>query len=76
MADNGKFRRVDIGFPAGPVLSLRLQKDQYEALRKALDGSERWHEVDSEDATVTLDLSKVIYIRLDTEQRGVGFSNP
>jgi hypothetical protein len=73
MADEAKFRRVDIGFPAGPVLSLRLQKEQYEALRGALDGSERWHEVESEDATVTLDLSKVIYIRLDTESGRVGF---
>ena len=73
MADNGKYRRVDIGFPAGPVLSLRLQQDAYESLRKSLDGSERWHELESEDATVTLDLSKVIYVRLDTESGRVGF---
>jgi hypothetical protein len=68
-----KFRRVDIGFQAGPVLSLRLEKDAYEALEKALGGSERWHEVDSEEAKVNLDLSQVIYVRLDTESGRVGF---
>ena len=73
MADNTKFRRVDIGFQAGPVLSLRLQEDAYKSLRKALGGSERWHEVDSEEAAVTLDLSQVLYVRLDTESGRVGF---
>ena len=73
MAREGKFRRVDIGFQAGPVLSLRVQEDAYKALKDALGGSDRWHEVDSEDATVTLDLSQVIYVRLDTERDRVGF---
>ena len=69
----GKYRRVDVGFQAGPVLSLRVQEDQYDGLKQALGGSERWHEVVSEDATVTLDLSQVIYVRLDTERDRVGF---
>ena len=73
MAETSKYRRVDIGFQAGPVLSLRVQEDQYEALKGALGGSERWHEVDSEDAAITLDLSQVIYVRLDTERDRVGF---
>ena len=73
MADNGKYRRVDIGFHAGGVVSLRLLQDAYDALRKAMSGDERWHEVESEDATVTLDLSQVIYVRLDTESGRVGF---
>jgi hypothetical protein len=71
--DSAKFRRVDVGFQAGPVLGLRLQKEEYETLRKALNGNDRWHEIDAEDATVTLDLSQVIYVRLDTESGRVGF---
>ena len=73
MPETGKYRRVDIGFQAGPVLSLRVAQDQYEALRGALGGSERWHQLESEDATVTLDLSQLIYVRLDTERDRVGF---
>ena len=75
MADNGaKYRRVDVGFKGGPVLGLRLQEDGYEGLRRALSsGAERWHQLDSEDATVTVDLAEVIYVRLDTERGRVGF---
>jgi hypothetical protein len=73
MAETGKFRRVDIGFQAGPVLSLRVEETEYEKLRGALGGSERWHQLTSEDATVTLDLSQLIYVRLDTERDRVGF---
>ena len=72
MAD-AKFTRVDIGFQGGSVLSLRVPEDQYKSLKSALGGSERWHEVESEDATVTIDLSQVIYVRLDTERDRVGF---
>ena len=68
-----KFRRVDIGFQGGSVLSLRVQEGDYKSLKDALGGSERWHEVESEDATVTIDLSQVIYVRLDTERDRVGF---
>ena len=72
--DNNKYRRVDIGFQAGPVLSLRLQEAVYQNLLRALNsGAERLQEVDSEEATVTLDLSQVIYVRLDTESGRVGF---
>ncbi len=71
---SNKYRRVDVGFKGGAVLGVRLQEGSYEALRKALaSGAERMHEMDSEDATVTLDLSEVIYIRLDTERGRVGF---
>ncbi len=66
-------RRVEVAFFAGASLSLRLEQEQYDKLRDALRSTERWHEVDAEDATVTLDLSKVTYVRLDTESGRVGF---
>jgi hypothetical protein len=68
-----KYRRVDAGFQGGSVLSLRVTEDEYKSLKGALGGSERWHELESEDATVTVDLSQVIYVRLDTERDRVGF---
>jgi hypothetical protein len=73
MAEGG-FRRVDIGFKAGAVLSFRLPESEYDKLRSAIsNGGDRWVEVDAEDATVTLDLADVIYVRLDTERGRVGF---
>ena len=74
-APDTKYRKVDIGFKAGALLTLRLQQDEYDRLRGALSngGSERWHELVAEDATVALDLADVVYVRLDTERGRVGF---
>ncbi len=76
MEASGKPRRVDIGFNGGQAFSVRLGEDEYRKLREALesDRSDRWHPVTSEDSEVLLDLAQIVYVRLDTEQRGVGFS--
>ena len=68
-------RAVEIGFPAGGGIRLRLTEQQYDELRTALkEGTgARWHEIAATDATVTLDLSQVIFVRLDTEPDRVGF---
>lgn len=75
MAPEERARKVDLGFAGGQMLALRMRKDPYEALRQALedDRSRRWHEVQTEDSDVTVDLSQVVYVRLDTEQHKVGF---
>ena len=68
-------RRVDIGFAVGQALSIRLRAEAYDKLRAALgsDRSERWHELHSEEAEVLVDLSQVVYVRLDTQEQRVGF---
>lgn len=68
-----KRAKVDIGFTGGQVLSLRLDKDVFEALSKAIDGDKRFYEVDAGDSSVTLDLSQVVYLRVETEDHRVGF---
>jgi hypothetical protein len=69
------YRRVEIGFGAGGGASLRISEEQYNALRGALtDGSgAQWHQIDAQDTTLTLELSKVAFVRLDTEPGRVGF---
>jgi hypothetical protein len=54
---------------------MRITEEQYDQLRKALtDGSgDRWHQLDAAETTVTVDLSKVAFVRLDTEPGRVGF---
>ncbi|HEX8054694.1 MAG TPA: hypothetical protein VF517_17030 [Thermoleophilaceae bacterium] len=78
MEASGKPRRVDIGFNGGQAFSVRLAEAEYRALREALesDRSERWHSISSDDSEVLIDLAQVVYVKLDTEQRGVGFSGP
>jgi hypothetical protein len=64
---------VDIGFQGGQVLSVRASDEAHAELRKALDDGPRWHELKTQDSEVFLDLSQVVYVRLDTEEHRVGF---
>jgi hypothetical protein len=73
MADNA--RRIDIGFQGGQVLPCRVNQEDFDALRKALsEGSdERWHTLSTLDSEVSLDLSQVVYVRMDSDDQKVGF---
>jgi hypothetical protein len=66
-------RRVSVGFQGGQTLALRVTEDQLEALYRAL-GSGGWHELDTEEGPVRLDLTQVVFVRAETNDRGVGFS--
>jgi hypothetical protein len=68
-------RRIDIGFQGGQSLPVRVDQEVYDALRKALadSGSDRWFELTTQDSDVYVDLSQVVYVRLDTEDHRVGF---
>ena len=68
-------RSVDIGFSGGQAISVRLREDVYLRLRDALgsDRGERWQGIEADGADVTLDLSQVVYVRLDTQERRAGF---
>jgi hypothetical protein len=65
-------RRIGIGFQGGQVLALRITDEQLAALNKAL-GSNGWHEVDSEEGPVRLDLSQIVYVRSESDDLRVGF---
>jgi hypothetical protein len=68
-------RRIDIGFQGGQVLSVRVTQEVHDAFRKALSdsNSDRWFELRTQDSDVHIDLSQVVYVRLDTEEHRVGF---
>jgi hypothetical protein len=65
-------RRIGIGFQGGQVLALRVTDEQLRALNKAL-GTDGWHEIDSEEGPVRLDLSQVVYVRSESDELRVGF---
>ncbi|GAC1530636.1 MAG: hypothetical protein NVS3B10_26590 [Polyangiales bacterium] len=75
MEASGKPRRVDVGFSGGQILSMRLAPDAYESLRAAVahDGAARWHELQTDDSQVQLDLAQIVYVRVDTERDRIGF---
>ncbi len=65
--------KVDVGFVGGQVLALRLDKAVFDDLRKAVEGDRRFYDLDAGDSDVTLDLSQVVYLRVETEDHRVGF---
>jgi hypothetical protein len=67
--------RIDIGFQGGQVLPARVKRSAYDGLRSALsdERSERWFELETLDSKIAIDLSQVVYVRIDTEEQRVGF---
>ena len=68
-------RRAAVGFQGGQVLTLRIAEDQLSELRQALaQGSGNgWREVEAADGAVVLDLSQVVYLRVESDDHRVGF---
>jgi hypothetical protein len=67
--------RIDIGFQGGQVLPARVTQGTYDELRGALtdERSQRWFELETVDSKISIDLSQVVYVRIDTEAQRVGF---
>jgi hypothetical protein len=67
-------RRVAIGFQGGQVLALRVSDTQLAALNKALVAeAPGWHDLESDEGPVRLDLSQVVYVRAESDELRVGF---
>lgn len=67
-------RRLSIGFEGGQVLSVKVEADAEKGLRKAL-GGDGWHELECEGGEVRLDLDKVVYLQVDSDESRLGFGS-
>jgi len=65
-------QQISIGFQGGQVLSLRVSDDKLKSLQKAL-GEHGWHELESDEGPVRLDLGQVVYVRSESSDLRVGF---
>ena len=65
-------QRISVGFQGGQVLAARVAPDDLKELRRALeDGG--WHELQTEEGTVALNLAQVVYVNVDSDEHRVGF---
>jgi hypothetical protein len=67
-------RRVEVGFSGGQSIVLKLSDRQYDDLRKAVQSRDGWHEVDTDDGIVAVDLSQVVFMKKEPEEHRIGFS--
>ncbi len=74
MSDDDKPRRVALGFHAGGALSLRLAPERLTELQQLLtDGQAGFREIQAEDGAVLVNLSQVIYVRVESNEQRIGF---
>lgn len=64
--------RVSIGLDSAPPLAVRLTESQLQGLRESLKGG-GWTDLDADDARVTLNLDKVVFLRIDKDDQKIGF---
>lgn len=68
----GSSRRVTVGFQGGQVLALKLTDEALKAFNEAL-GKVGWHQLDSEDGPVRVDLAQIVYVGAESDELRVGF---
>ncbi|HXR29461.1 MAG TPA: hypothetical protein VN772_07765 [Solirubrobacteraceae bacterium] len=68
----GGARRISVGFKGGQVLALRIGDAQLATLYDALARG-GWHELDTEDGPVRLNVEQVVYVSAESDELHVGF---
>jgi hypothetical protein len=70
-----EIQRIVIGLEGQHSLDLRVTDAAYKDLRKAVEagGDKGWHVVPTQDSEVLVDLSKVVYLSLASQEHRVGF---
>lgn len=66
-------QKISIGFHGGQVLAARVQSGELSKLRDSLGRGEGWHEMAAEDGTIVLDLKRVDYLLVDSDEHRIGF---
>ena len=71
----GDSKRIDVGFHGGQMLAIRAGTDALEKLLQALedDKSGRWHTLETDESSVLIDLSQVVYVQRESGNQKVGF---
>lgn len=66
-------RRIEIGFSGGQVTGTRVPAEALEDLEKALESGKGWHRLAADDGELVLNLSQVVFLRLETSSEAIGF---
>jgi hypothetical protein len=67
-------QRVEVGFEGGQVISIRLKEAELQKLRAELGaGSAGWHDLETEEGALAVDLGKIAFLRVDSGEHRVGF---
>jgi len=65
--------KVSIGFAGGQVVEVKISEDTLKKLRQALDKAEGWTDLETDDGMISIDLSKVVFLRGASTPHSIGF---
>ena len=69
----GAATKVSVGFSGGQVVEVKITEDTLKKLRQALDKAEGWTDLETEDGMISIDLSKVVFLRGAAAPHSIGF---
>ena len=55
-------------------MTVRVADDALSGLRSEIERAGGWHELETEDGTVSLDTSKVVFVKIAGAPHTIGFS--
>jgi hypothetical protein len=67
-------KQIDIGFAGGQAVSVRVTVSDLDDFSKAVRGGEGWYDLPTDDGPITLNVAKVVFVKSDASEHGVGFS--
>jgi hypothetical protein len=73
MSTAEKPQKISIGFHGGQTLAARVKPEELTKLRDVLGKTGGWHELMAEEGLVVLDLTRVDYLLVDSQEHRVGF---
>ena len=73
MSTSEKSQKISIGFHGGHTLAARVKPSELTKLQGVLGNSGGWHDVEAEDGTVSLDLTRIDYLLVEREDHRIGF---
>jgi hypothetical protein len=65
-------QKVEIGFEGGQVVAVRIGEDELKDLRKQVEKG-GWHDIETEDGTLSIYVGKVAFLRINSGAQKVGF---
>ena len=65
--------KVSIGFAGGQVVEVKISEDTLKKQRQALDKAEGWTDLETDDGMISIDLSKVVFLRGASTPHSIGF---
>ncbi|HEX2128495.1 MAG TPA: hypothetical protein VHF58_04710 [Solirubrobacterales bacterium] len=66
--------KVEIGLGIGQVVSVKLTEKELADLRKELEAGGGWHDLTTDEGTVTINLATVVFVRSADSSHTIGFS--